>query len=46
MTNYEYNKKYAKEWNKNNTKNSYLIIENNKIVLKDVEGNIISKKDI
>ena len=31
---------------KNNTKNSYLIIENNKIVLKDVEGNIISKKDI
>ena len=31
---------------KNNTKNSYLIIENKKIVLKDVEGNIISEKDI
>lgn len=28
---------------KNNTKNSYLIIESNEIILKDIEGNIIKK---
>lgn len=31
---------------KNNTTNSYLIIENNFIYLKDVEGNIIEEKEI
>ena len=30
---------------KNNTEHSYLIIDNNKIVLKDVEGNIIEEKE-
>ena len=29
---------------KNNTKNSYLILDNEKIILKDVEGNIIEEK--
>lgn len=29
---------------KNNTKNSYLIFEENKLILKDVEGNIIEEK--
>lgn len=29
---------------KNNTQNSYLIINDNEIILKDVEGNIIDKK--
>ena len=30
---------------KNNTKNSYLIIDNNNILLKDVDGNIIEKRE-
>ena len=30
---------------KNNTPNSYLIIDNNKIILKDVENNIIDEKE-
>lgn len=30
---------------KNNTPNSYLIIDNNKIILKDIENNIIDEKD-
>ena len=30
---------------KNNTKNSYLIIDNNSILLKDVNGNIIEKRE-
>ena len=30
---------------KNNTKNSYLIIDDNKIILKDVEGNIIEERE-
>lgn len=28
MSNYEYNKKYAKEWNKNNTKNITIRLSN------------------
>lgn len=31
---------------KNNTKNSYLVIENEKIKLKDIEGNIIEERKI
>ena len=31
---------------KNDTKNSYLIIEDNNIILKDVEGNIIDSKEL
>lgn len=31
---------------KNNTKNSYLILEKNKLILKDIEGNIIEQKDL
>lgn len=31
---------------KNNTKNSYLIIEDNKIILKDIEGNVIDCKEL
>lgn len=31
---------------KNNTKNSYLIIEDNKISLKDVDGNVIDCKEL
>ena len=30
---------------KNNTKNSYLIIDNNNILLKDIEGNVIEEKN-
>lgn len=30
---------------KNNTPNSYLIIDNNKIILKDIKNNIIDEKD-
>ena len=30
---------------KNNTKNSYLIINENKIILKDVEENVIEDKE-
>ena len=30
---------------KNNTPNSYLIIDNNKIILKDIENNIIDEKE-
>ena len=29
---------------KNNTKNSYLILEENKLILKDIDGNIIEEK--
>ena len=31
---------------KNNTPNSYLIIENNKLILKDVEMNVITEQTI
>ena len=31
---------------KNNTKNSYLIIEDNKIILKDIDGNVIDCKEL
>ena len=31
---------------KNNTKNSYIILEENRIILKDVDGNILEEKII
>ena len=31
---------------KNNTKNSYLIFDENKLILKDIEGNVIEEKNI
>ena len=32
MSNYEYNKKYAEEWNKNNTKNITISLSNSQYV--------------
>lgn len=31
---------------KNNTPNSYIILDDNAIILKDIEGNVVDKKDI